>query len=228
VETIGNVAHLLNLNDQHHHQFLRLFAEHEPALRTYIRSLLPSRGDASEVLQEVAVVLWRKFAEFDASRATRDGRTAMKPHRHEYIQQYVDGQSSAEAVAVLRKALGEDAELRAVYLDYINLDVALGALADAAAVEGNRSIQTTTLHEARAGSPPHHWRWAGAAAAFAALVVFAMLPGVPKPSRPGQDVAAAIASSRDATARLSFDTTSALPAWMSPTASLLEPPRIPE
>ena len=59
------------LNDQHHDQFLRLFAEHEPALRTYVRSLLPSRGETSEVMQEVAVVLWQKFAEFDAARDFR-------------------------------------------------------------------------------------------------------------------------------------------------------------
>jgi len=60
-----------DLNDQQHDQFLRLFAEHGPALRTFVRSLLPSRGDASEVMQEVAVVLWRKFAEFDATRDFR-------------------------------------------------------------------------------------------------------------------------------------------------------------
>jgi RNA polymerase sigma-70 factor (ECF subfamily) len=60
-----------DLNDQHHDQFLRLFAEHEPALRTFVRSLMPSRGDASEVMQEVAVVLWQKFAEFDTTRDFR-------------------------------------------------------------------------------------------------------------------------------------------------------------
>ena len=60
-----------DLHDQQHDQFLRLFAEHEPALRTFVRSLLPSRGDASEVMQEVAVVLWQKFAEFDATRDFR-------------------------------------------------------------------------------------------------------------------------------------------------------------
>ena len=59
------------LNNQHHDQFLRLFAEHEPALRTFVRSLLPSRSDAAEVVQEVAVVLWQKFAEFDATRDFR-------------------------------------------------------------------------------------------------------------------------------------------------------------
>ncbi len=58
-------------DDSHHHQFLRLFAEHEPAVRTYVRSLLPSRSDAAEVMQEVAVLLWQKFAEFDGTRDFR-------------------------------------------------------------------------------------------------------------------------------------------------------------
>ena len=55
----------------YHDRFLRLFAEHEPALRTFVRSLLPARGDTADVMQEVAVVLWRKFAEFDATRDFR-------------------------------------------------------------------------------------------------------------------------------------------------------------
>jgi RNA polymerase sigma-70 factor (ECF subfamily) len=58
-------------NNRHHDQFLRLFAEHEPALRTYVRSLVPSREHASEIMQEVAVVLWQKFGEFDAARDFR-------------------------------------------------------------------------------------------------------------------------------------------------------------
>ena len=58
-------------NDQHHDQFLRLYAAHEPALRTFVRSLLPSLADVPEVMQEVAVVLWQKFAAFDATRDFR-------------------------------------------------------------------------------------------------------------------------------------------------------------
>jgi RNA polymerase sigma-70 factor (ECF subfamily) len=58
-------------DDTHHHQYLRLFAEHEPALRTLVRALLPSRSDASEIMQEVAVVLWQKFGEFDGTRDFR-------------------------------------------------------------------------------------------------------------------------------------------------------------
>lgn len=44
-----------------HDQFLRLFMEHEEALRLFVRSLLFSQEESREVMQEVAVVLWRKF-----------------------------------------------------------------------------------------------------------------------------------------------------------------------
>lgn len=45
-----------------HDQFLRLYAEHEVALHTFVRSLLPTRQEASEVMQEVIVALWQGFA----------------------------------------------------------------------------------------------------------------------------------------------------------------------
>jgi RNA polymerase sigma-70 factor (ECF subfamily) len=44
-----------------HDQFLRLYAEHEVALRTFVRSLLPTRQEASEVMQDVIVALWQGF-----------------------------------------------------------------------------------------------------------------------------------------------------------------------
>ncbi len=44
-----------------HDSFLRLYTEHEPALRGFVRSLVSSREDAREVMQELAVALWRKF-----------------------------------------------------------------------------------------------------------------------------------------------------------------------
>lgn len=56
---------------QRHESFLRLFAEHEPAVRAFVRSMLPRREDSRDVMQEIAVVLWRKFAEFDAARDFR-------------------------------------------------------------------------------------------------------------------------------------------------------------
>lgn len=44
-----------------HDRFLRLFMAQEQALRVFVRSLLFSQEEEREVMQEVAVVLWRKF-----------------------------------------------------------------------------------------------------------------------------------------------------------------------
>lgn len=49
-------------NDRHD-RFLRLYVEHEEALRGFVRSLVPTLEDAREVMQQTAAVLWRKFDE---------------------------------------------------------------------------------------------------------------------------------------------------------------------
>jgi RNA polymerase sigma-70 factor (ECF subfamily) len=52
------------MNDQHasrHEQFLRQYSAHEPAIRAFVRRLVPSRNDVPDVMQEVALVLWKKF-----------------------------------------------------------------------------------------------------------------------------------------------------------------------
>lgn len=54
------------MSSTHQHQddqFLRLYSEHEPSLHGFVRSLVPTRDDAREVMQEVAVALWRKFGD---------------------------------------------------------------------------------------------------------------------------------------------------------------------
>ena len=50
---------------QNHDQFLRLYVEHEEALNAFVRTLVPTRDDAREVMQETAVVLWRKFDQLE-------------------------------------------------------------------------------------------------------------------------------------------------------------------
>ena len=50
--------------DKRHQKFLRAFTLHEPAIRAFVRRLVPSRTDADDILQEVAIVLWEKFDEF--------------------------------------------------------------------------------------------------------------------------------------------------------------------
>jgi RNA polymerase sigma-70 factor, ECF subfamily len=54
---------------QQHDRFLRLFMEHEQSLRVFVRSLLFTHDEEREVMQEVAVVLWRKFDATMESRA---------------------------------------------------------------------------------------------------------------------------------------------------------------
>lgn len=49
---------------EQHQRFLRLFTAHEPAIRAFIRRLMPSRADADDVMQEAAIVLWEKFDDF--------------------------------------------------------------------------------------------------------------------------------------------------------------------
>jgi RNA polymerase sigma factor (sigma-70 family) len=48
-----------------HEQFLTLFTANEPAIRAYVRRLVPTTYDAADVMQGVALVLWRKFRELD-------------------------------------------------------------------------------------------------------------------------------------------------------------------
>lgn len=52
---------MTDLDREQHDQFLRFFMRHEESLRVFLRSLLFTHDEQREVMQEVAVVLWRKF-----------------------------------------------------------------------------------------------------------------------------------------------------------------------
>jgi RNA polymerase sigma-70 factor (ECF subfamily) len=54
-----------------HDEFLRRFTAHQTAIYGFVRSMVSRREDAREVMQEVAVVLWAKFDEFDESKKFR-------------------------------------------------------------------------------------------------------------------------------------------------------------
>ncbi len=51
--------------DIKHDQFLRLYVSQEEALLGFVRTLVPSREDAREVMQEVAVLLWQRLGDLD-------------------------------------------------------------------------------------------------------------------------------------------------------------------
>ena len=52
-------------NSAAYEEFIRLFTRSECGLRSFVRSLLPGREHADEVMQETCVVVWRKFADFE-------------------------------------------------------------------------------------------------------------------------------------------------------------------
>ncbi len=47
-------------------EFLSQFTANEAAVRAYVRRLVPTRHDAADVLQGIALVLWKKFGELDS------------------------------------------------------------------------------------------------------------------------------------------------------------------
>ena len=48
-----------------HAQFLRLYTRHQHRILAYIYTLVPNRADAEDLLQDTAVLLWEKFAQFE-------------------------------------------------------------------------------------------------------------------------------------------------------------------
>ena len=141
-----------DLNDQHHDQFLRLFAEHDPVLRTFVRSLVPSLADASDVMQEVAVVLWQKFAEFDATRDFRKWAFGVARYevlaylrdrardRHVFNDELV-GRLADEAAAAVRQ---HEARREALETCLQKLPEARRALVLAAYAKGTRMDELAT------------------------------------------------------------------------------------
>ena len=52
-------------DQQREAQFLRQFAMHEAAIHAYIRRLVPRREDSLDVMQEAALVMWKKFDQLE-------------------------------------------------------------------------------------------------------------------------------------------------------------------
>jgi len=152
----------------------------------------------------------------------------MKDRWHEQIQRCADGQLGAEEIAELHDALDADAELRALYLDYLNLDAALGAMADTAVIAANGATRATADPRQSARPPAHYWRWAAGTAAVASLATIVMFSKRHDALRAQPDLASVTTSTRAAISRLPAFLPPVLPSWMSPTASLLDQPAFPQ
>lgn len=51
-------------SDDLHQRFLSLYTDNESSIRAYVRRLVPSRIDAADVMQDIALALWKKFGTF--------------------------------------------------------------------------------------------------------------------------------------------------------------------
>ena len=51
--------------DDRYEVFVKKFAHYEGDVRRFVRSLLPNWTDADEVVQQTAIVMWRKFDQYD-------------------------------------------------------------------------------------------------------------------------------------------------------------------
>ena len=108
-------------NDERTAAFLRLYAESEPVLRTFVRSLVPSREMASEVIQDVLLVLWQKFESAENFKAWSFGvaRNVVARHmRSRYRDRHVFDDELVERLAEDSLRLSEAHDGQRAALDH--------------------------------------------------------------------------------------------------------------
>lgn len=151
----------------------------------------------------------------------------MKPDELDLLNGYLTGAISDADFAKLQPLLRESAEARRTLRALATVDAKLQELS---ALNG-RTMELLAMpapapSRARSRYKLPAWSAIAAAAACVTLVLIGRLLTHDKPSRARPDVVATISSTHRDIARLSVEPASPLPAWMSPTASLLDPPRI--
>ncbi len=65
--------------------YLQLLSKHDPEIRAFVRALVPSAVDVADVMQNVSVVAWKKFAELDEP-AENFGRWCCVIARYEVLK----------------------------------------------------------------------------------------------------------------------------------------------
>lgn len=142
---------------------------------------------------------------------------------------YLNGTIQEVDFAKLQSLLRESAEARRTLRALATVDAKLQSLGALNAKTAELLVMPpASLSPARSSDNYLGWGSFAAAVAVAALVLGWMLFATLKPSRLQLDVAAAISPTQHAIARFSFESPSSIPAWASPTASLLDQPRFPQ
>ena len=55
----------MNEKSSNYETFVRLLIEEEPAVKAYVRRLVPTWHDVEEVVQQTSLIAWKKFDELD-------------------------------------------------------------------------------------------------------------------------------------------------------------------
>lgn len=55
-----------------HEQFVALYVEHQVAIRSFVRTLLPDPADAEDVMQTASLTMWRRFEQFQPGTSFRN------------------------------------------------------------------------------------------------------------------------------------------------------------
>ncbi len=95
-----------------HQRFLALFLRHQDDLRAFVGSVVRDWTAVDDIVQETAVVAWRKFAEFDPSRsfgAWARGIAGFEIRKHRERSARVPTRLSSEAIAAIEAVWDDDA-----------------------------------------------------------------------------------------------------------------------
>lgn len=109
--------------DQDHDMFLKRFLPVQPRLRGYLLATLRDPAETDDVFQEVAMVLWQKFGDFDQTRsfaawAIGIARLQVLKRRQSFARSRLV--FSEEAVASLAEAASEDPDAEDVRRSHLS------------------------------------------------------------------------------------------------------------
>ena len=151
----------------------------------------------------------------------------MKPDELDLLHGHLHGTLSDADFGSLQALLRASAEARRTLRALATVDAKLQALGSLYQLPTQLAVPPAPSR----ARPLYQWLgWSSMAAAAVGLAL--ALIGTPftqvKPSPSRADLATEIRSSRSAIGRLSLKPSSLFPAWASPTAALLDQPRIPQ
>ncbi len=95
---------------QRHERFLPFFLAHQVEIQAFIGSLVRDGQDRRDIFQEVSLILWKQFAEFDQSRsfpAWACGIAANKIRQHWTAHKRAPRQLSEEVIAPVLEAFAQ-------------------------------------------------------------------------------------------------------------------------